>query len=68
MTTASVTFRRGLSEGPQGLLQAADIVIDETLLTKILGTSDAHKREHSIDFFEIKNLQCTRESKGLVDI
>jgi hypothetical protein len=56
MTTTSVTFSRGLSEGPQGLLQAADIVVDEALLAKILGTSDAHKREHSIDFFKIENL------------
>ncbi len=64
MTTTSITIRRGLSEGPQGLLQAADIVVDEALLAKILGTSDAHKREHSINFFEIENLQCKRGSKG----
>jgi hypothetical protein len=68
MATTSVTFSRGLSEGPQGLLQAANIVVDEALLAKILGTSNAHKREHSINFFEIENLQCTRGSKGLVDL
>jgi hypothetical protein len=56
MTTTSVTVSRGLSEGPQGLLQAADIVVDETLFAKILGTSNAHKRQHLIDFFEIENL------------
>jgi hypothetical protein len=60
MTTTSVTVSRGLSEGPQGLLQTTDIVIDETLFAKILGTSDAHKRKHLIDFFEIENLQCKK--------
>jgi hypothetical protein len=56
MNTTSITFCRGLSKSTQGLLQTADIVVDEALLAKILGTSDAHKREHSIDFFKIKNL------------